>query len=137
MRVAALDLEVRLAAGYEKAASLVEAILGARNRGSHDPRFYSHEGFEAPLRRIRFKDPEPVKTLIFLTNNFLLPALTITELFSLASRALLQNGSSSICVSSFLRNFGEGRQVTNLDRRLPLRPGRHRQETIASIGQPV
>ena len=43
--------------------------------------FYSHQGFQAPLRRIRFKDPETAKTLIFLTNNFLLPAFTITELY--------------------------------------------------------
>ena len=43
--------------------------------------FYSHKGFEAPLRRIRFKDPKTAKTLIFLTNNFALPALTITELY--------------------------------------------------------
>ena len=43
--------------------------------------FYSHRVFEAPLRRIRFKDPETTKTLIFLTNNFVLPAFTITELY--------------------------------------------------------
>ncbi len=43
--------------------------------------FYSHQGFEAPLRRIRFKDPETAKPLIFLTNNFVLPAFTITELY--------------------------------------------------------
>lgn len=43
--------------------------------------FYSHQGFEAPLRRIRFKDPETAKTLIFLTNNFVLPAFTLTELY--------------------------------------------------------
>ena len=43
--------------------------------------FYSHQGFEPPLRRIRFKDPESAKTLIFLTNNFVLPAFTITELY--------------------------------------------------------
>jgi hypothetical protein len=43
--------------------------------------FYAHKDFEAPLRRIRFKDPETAKTLIFLTNNFTLPALTITELY--------------------------------------------------------
>ena len=43
--------------------------------------FYSRQGFEAPLRRIRFKDPETAKTLIFLTNNFVLPAFTITELY--------------------------------------------------------
>jgi Domain of unknown function (DUF4372)/Transposase DDE domain len=43
--------------------------------------FYSYQGFGAPLRRIRFKDPATGKTLIFLTNNFTLPALTITELY--------------------------------------------------------
>jgi uncharacterized protein DUF4372/DDE family transposase len=42
--------------------------------------FYSHQGCEVPLRRIRFKDPETAKTLVFLTNNFVLPAFTITEL---------------------------------------------------------
>jgi len=43
--------------------------------------FYSRKGFDTPLRRIRFKDPETDKTLIFLTNNFALPALTITKLY--------------------------------------------------------
>lgn len=43
--------------------------------------FYACQHFEAPLRRIRFKDPNTHKTLIFLTNNFVLPALTITELY--------------------------------------------------------
>jgi hypothetical protein len=31
--------------------------------------FYSHEGFEAPLRRIRFKDPETAKTLYQRPNS--------------------------------------------------------------------
>jgi IS4 transposase len=43
--------------------------------------FYSHKGFQTPLRRIRFKDPKTGKRLIFLTNNFALPALTITDLY--------------------------------------------------------
>lgn len=43
--------------------------------------YYSNKGYEDPLRRIRFKDPETNKTLVFLTNNFTLPALTITELY--------------------------------------------------------
>lgn len=43
--------------------------------------FYSRKGFNAPLRRIRFKDPETGKNLVFLTNNFNLPALTITQLY--------------------------------------------------------
>jgi len=33
------------------------------------------------LRRIRFKDPEAGKTLVFLTNNFTLPAATICALY--------------------------------------------------------
>jgi len=43
--------------------------------------FYSRQGFEAPLRRVRFKDPKTGKKLVFLTNNFALPALTITQLY--------------------------------------------------------
>jgi hypothetical protein len=43
--------------------------------------FYAKQDFETPLRRIRFKDPKTEKTLIFITNNFALPAFTITELY--------------------------------------------------------
>jgi hypothetical protein len=42
---------------------------------------YSPHDYPAPLRRIRFKDPATAKTLVFLTNNFTLPAFTITELY--------------------------------------------------------
>ena len=42
--------------------------------------YYSKVGYSEPLRRIRFKTPEG-KTLVFLTNNFELPALTVTELY--------------------------------------------------------
>jgi hypothetical protein len=43
--------------------------------------FYSRQGYPDRLRRIRFKDPETAKTLVFLTNNFALPALTIGALY--------------------------------------------------------
>jgi len=43
--------------------------------------YYSRQEFDTPLRRIRFKDPETSKTLVFLTNNFALSATTITELY--------------------------------------------------------
>jgi hypothetical protein len=43
--------------------------------------FYSRQGFDAPLRRVKFKDPQTGKSLVFLTNNFVLPALTITQLY--------------------------------------------------------
>ena len=43
--------------------------------------FYSHQGYPDRLRRIRFKDPETAKTLVFLTNHFALPAFTIGALY--------------------------------------------------------
>src|SRR5437870_1610265 len=43
--------------------------------------FYSRQDFDTPLRRVRFKDPTTGKRLVFLTNNFILPAFTITELY--------------------------------------------------------
>jgi len=42
---------------------------------------YAQHDFPVPLRRIRFKDPDTRNTLVFLTNNFTLPALTITQLY--------------------------------------------------------
>jgi hypothetical protein len=43
--------------------------------------FYSAENYPDHLRRIRFNDPETGKTLVFLTNNTALPALTIAALY--------------------------------------------------------
>ena len=42
---------------------------------------YSAKKYPEHLRRVRFKDPETGKTLIFLTNNTALPALTIAALY--------------------------------------------------------
>src|SRR5205814_4013903 len=43
--------------------------------------FRSHHGYPEQLRRIRYKDSESGKTLVFLTNQFHLPALTICALY--------------------------------------------------------
>jgi len=43
--------------------------------------YYSAKKYPEHLRRIRFKDPESGKTLVFLTNNTALPALTICALY--------------------------------------------------------
>ena len=43
--------------------------------------YYSARKYPEHLRRIRFKDPETGKTLIFLTNNTALPPLTIAALY--------------------------------------------------------
>ena len=43
--------------------------------------FYTSQDYPEQLRRIRFKDPESGKTLVFLTNNTVLSALTIAALY--------------------------------------------------------
>ena len=41
----------------------------------------SRKDYPEHMRRVRFKDPETGKTLVFLTNNFTLPATTICALY--------------------------------------------------------
>jgi len=41
----------------------------------------SKKEYPEKLRRIKFKDPNTLKTLVFLTNNFTLPSLTIAKLY--------------------------------------------------------
>ena len=43
--------------------------------------FYVSRDYPEHLRRIRYKDPESGKTLVFLTNNTTLPPLTIAALY--------------------------------------------------------
>jgi hypothetical protein len=43
--------------------------------------FYSARDYPEPLRRISYYDVENEKHLVFLTNNFVLPALTIAQLY--------------------------------------------------------
>jgi hypothetical protein len=43
--------------------------------------FYSRQHYPEHLRRIRFKDPESGKPLVFLTNHTSLPALTVCALY--------------------------------------------------------
>jgi hypothetical protein len=43
--------------------------------------YYSVKKYPAHLRRVRFKDPETGKTLVFLTNNTALPPLIIAALY--------------------------------------------------------
>lgn len=43
--------------------------------------FYTRKHYPSTLRRVKFRDVSTGKTLVFLTNNFTLPALTITQLY--------------------------------------------------------
>lgn len=62
---------------------------------------YSARNYPEHLHRIRFKDPTSGKTLVFVTNNTMLPALTIAALYKSRWQVeLFFKWSSSICVSS-------------------------------------
>jgi hypothetical protein len=41
----------------------------------------AHHDYPVPLRRIGYRDPETGQALVFLTNNFTVPALTIAQLY--------------------------------------------------------
>jgi hypothetical protein len=43
--------------------------------------FYSQRGYPERMRRIRYKDPETGKKLVFLTNHFGIPALSVCALY--------------------------------------------------------
>ena len=43
--------------------------------------FYQAKDYPDKMRRIKYHDTKTQKTLVFLTNNFSLPALTIAELY--------------------------------------------------------
>jgi hypothetical protein len=43
--------------------------------------FYARKDYPQHLRRVRFRDPETSKRLVFLTNNIALPAATIAALY--------------------------------------------------------
>jgi hypothetical protein len=43
--------------------------------------FYSRQGYPERLRRVRFFDVETERFFVYLTHNFVLPALTIAPLY--------------------------------------------------------
>ena len=43
--------------------------------------YKSRKDYPTQLRRVKFKDPESGRTLVFLTNNFVLPAAKVCELY--------------------------------------------------------
>ncbi len=43
--------------------------------------FYTKKDYPEKLRRVKFRDANTKRTLVFLTNNFSLPALTIAQLY--------------------------------------------------------
>ena len=60
-------------------ADKTTGIICDQTIGLHS--FYSAKGYPDRLRRIRYRDPTTGKKLVFLTNNFALPAKTIADLY--------------------------------------------------------
>ena len=75
--------------------------------------FYSRQGFDRPLRRIKFNDPQTGKRLVFLTNNFALESLTIAKLYKCRwqRRAVLQMDQAAPAHQGVLRHQRERRQI--------------------------
>ena len=71
--------------------------------------YYSKQDYPERLRRIAYYDEKQNKKLVFLTNNFTLPALTITEIYRKRWQIdYSSNGSNSICES---RRFMEHQRM--------------------------
>ena len=76
--------------------------------------FYVAKGYPEHLRRIRFKDPESGKTLVFLTNNTVLPPLTIAALYKSRWQVELFFDCLPYCTPSYAIEY---QRPTDLDRR--------------------
>src|SRR3984957_16155949 len=70
----------------------------------------THQDYPVHLRRIRFRDAETAKTLIFLTNQTALPAMTICDLYKSRWQvdidqawrlSRIKGGGGSICNEAF------------------------------------
>ena len=70
-----LDFRVELSRPVDRASGL-RCDQTIRLRG-----YLSKRRYPGPLRRIRFYDPESDLSLVFLTNNFELPALTVASIY--------------------------------------------------------
>ena len=90
--------------------------------------------YPAHLRRIRFRDTESGKTLVFLTNNFALPAATIcASQEPLAGRVVFQVDQAASSYQEVLRHVGECGEVANLDCRVGLCPRCYRKEAVEPL----
>ncbi len=99
----------------------------------------SARDYPEKLRRVEYYDAEADKTLIFVTNNFVLPALTVSMLYqlSLAGRAILQVDQAEPPNQDLLRHFGECSQDSNMDRCLGIRARSHHEKAAKYSGEPL
>jgi hypothetical protein len=91
------------------------------------------------LRRVSYFDAVTGKRLVFLTNNFTLPALTIAQIYKQRWQVELffKWIKQSPAHQGVLRNQRERSKDSNLDRREHVCAGRHRPQTPRAEGQPL
>jgi len=87
--------------------------------------FYTRQEYPQHLRRVGFVDPETGKRLIFLTNHFGLPALTIAALYK-------RRWQVELFFKWIKQNIRERGEDANLDGSVRLRARRHRQKGIGA-----
>jgi hypothetical protein len=88
--------------------------------------FYTKQDYPGHLRRVRFKDPETGKTLVFLTNQMTLPAATICALYKNRWQVELFFDCLPYCTPSYAIEY---QRPTDLDGRFAglLRDGKPHQ----------
>ena len=112
-------------------------------RPDHLPgRLLHPSGLPRTLRRIRFKDPESGKTLVFITNNFSLPAATICALYAAGGATLLQVDQAASSDQAVLRHVRTRRRRSGLPSRSTSsvkapRPGRLALHVTDPLGDPL
>lgn len=93
--------------------------------------FYALKNYPERLRRVKIFDAKNDRTLVFLTNIFSMPALSIAQVYKcrwqieLFFKWIKQN----LRIKSFLWHFGKCRQNSNLDSSDYLCPGRNIEKT--------
>ena len=98
--------------------------------------YQSHRPYPAHLRRIRFKDADTGKTLVFFDQPRHTPGADDLRALQepVAGRTVLQVDHAASADQAVLRHVRECGQVANLDRRVGLRPRRHHHKAPQPSG---
>jgi hypothetical protein len=106
----------------------------------------SERAYPDPLRRIRYVDAETNQNLTFLTNNFVLPALTIAQTYKCRWQVELFFDVATRCTSSYVTESADravrNHRYSSMDsaygrvRSYPRRPGATPRERKDTTGWP-
>jgi hypothetical protein len=99
--------------------------------------FESASAYPDALRRVSYFDAETNKRLRFLTNNFVLPALTIAQIYKCRWQVELffKWIKQHLRIKSLLRNQRERGEDPDMDRGVGLRAGGDHTQAVATGGQ--